>query len=133
MSVADLDSLGGWSTTTLPRAFEVAEPFPGELSVMEVTERETYLCLHRWFGIARVAQNAMLSQEMARGLAKLTVWAGRTESGARGEVALAGPELVAWERVRSGSDFADSSHPVPIAATATVLSQEPSRLLPMRR
>jgi DNA polymerase III epsilon subunit family exonuclease len=108
ISVADLDNLGRLVHHNLPRAFEMAGLSQKEISVMELTERETYLCLHRWFGIARVAQNAMLSQEMARGLAKLTVWAGRTESGARGEVALAGPELVAWERVRSGADFADS-------------------------
>jgi DNA polymerase III epsilon subunit family exonuclease len=108
ISVADQDNLRRLAHHNLPRAFEMAGLSEKEISVMEVTERETYLCLHRWFGIARAAQNVVLSQELARGLAKLTVWAGRTETGARGEVALAGPELVAWDRVRSGTDFTDS-------------------------
>jgi DNA polymerase III epsilon subunit family exonuclease len=108
ISVADQDNLSRLAHHNLPRAFEMAGLSEKEISVMELTERETYLCLHRWFGIARAAQNVVLSQEMARGLAKLTVWAGRTETGARGEVALAGAELVAWDRVRSGTDFKDS-------------------------
>ncbi|PWT78463.1 MAG: hypothetical protein C5B60_01135, partial [Chloroflexi bacterium] len=108
ISAADQDNLSQLVHHNLPRAFEMAGIPQKEISVMELTERETYLCLHRWFGTARAAQNVALSQEMARGLAKLTVWAGRTETGARGEVALAGPELVAWDRVRSGIDFTDS-------------------------
>ena len=108
ISVADQDNLSRLVQHNLPRAFEAAGLSPEAIRVTELTDRETYLCLHRWFGIARVSHNTSLSQEMARGLAKLTVWAGRTETGARGEVALAGPELVAWERVRSGKDFADS-------------------------
>jgi ATP-dependent DNA helicase DinG len=108
ISVADQDNLSRLAHRNLPRAFEMAGLSEKEISVMELTERETYLCLHRWFGIARAAQNVVLSQELARGLAKLTVWAGRTKTGARGEVALAGPELVAWDRVRSGTDFTDS-------------------------
>ncbi|MGO8946944.1 MAG: exonuclease domain-containing protein [Ktedonobacterales bacterium] len=108
ISVADQENLSRLVQHNLPRAFEIAGLAPDAVGVAELTERETYLCLHRWFGIARTSHNISLSQEMARGLAKLTVWAGRTETGARGEVALAGPELVAWERVRSGKDFADS-------------------------
>jgi Rad3-related DNA helicase/DNA polymerase III epsilon subunit-like protein len=108
ISVADQDNLSRLAHHNLPHAFEMAGLSEKEISVMELTEPETYLCLHRWFGIARTAQNVVLSQEMARGLAKLSVWAGRTETGARGEVALAGPELVAWDRVRSGTDFKDS-------------------------
>jgi ATP-dependent DNA helicase DinG len=108
ISVADQDNLSRLAHHNLPSAFEMAGLSEKEISVMELTERETYLCLHRWFGIARTAQNVVLSQELARGLAKLSVWAGRTETGARGEVALAGPEMVAWDRVRSGIDFTDS-------------------------
>jgi DNA polymerase III epsilon subunit family exonuclease len=109
VSAADQERLRRLVQRLLPRAFELAALSPDALSVMELAERESYLCLHRWFGIARTARNGTLSQDMARGLAKLTVWAGRTETGARGEVALAGSELGAWERVRSGTEFADSA------------------------
>ena len=108
ISVADHENLSRLIQHNLPRALEVAGLSPDAVRITEIAEREMYLCLHRWFGIARISHNSQLSQEMARGLAKLTVWAGRTKTGARGEVALAGPELVAWERVRSGKDFADS-------------------------
>lgn len=109
VSVADTDSLSRLIHTSLPLAFEAARLPTEALCVTELAERESYLCLHRWFGIANHAgHDATLSQEMARGLAKLTVWAGKTETGSRGEVALAGSELGAWERVRSGTDFADS-------------------------
>ncbi|HLJ80968.1 MAG TPA: helicase C-terminal domain-containing protein, partial [Ktedonobacterales bacterium] len=67
------------------------------------------LCLHRWYGAARLAHDSHLPRDLARGLARLTVWAAQTSTGARGEVALTGPEEVAWERVRGGPEFADSN------------------------
>ena len=109
VSVADQESLSRLIQHSLPLALEAADLPQSALAIAELAERETYLCLHRWFGSARVPGEGTLSQEMARGLAKLTVWAGQTETGGRGEVALAGPEAAAWERVRSGTEFADST------------------------
>ena len=93
----------------VPRAFAAAEIDPIELRVAELGEREHYLCLHRWFGAARVLRDGQPPRDVSRGLAKLTVWAGQTLTGARSEVAIAGQELDAWDRVRSGVDFADST------------------------
>jgi len=109
LSVADQESLSRLIQHSLPLALEAADLSQDALAIAELAERETYLCLHRWFGIGRAPGNGTLSQEMARGLAKLTVWAGQTRTGGRGEVALAGPEAAAWERVRSGTEFADST------------------------
>ncbi len=93
----------------MPLAIAAAGLAPGDLHVAELAQREDYLCLHRWFGAARTPRDLQPPRDLSRGLAKLTVWAGQTLTGARSEVTLAGQELEAWERVRSGRDFADST------------------------
>ena len=127
VSVADTDSLSRLIHTSLPLAFEAARLPTEALCVTELAERESYLCLHRWFGIANHAgHDATLSQEMARGLAKLTVWAGKTETGSRGEVALAGSELGAWERCAPAPISPTRYRPASIVAMAIALSRAPS-------
>lgn len=78
------------------------------LPVVEVMGREDYVCLHRWFGQARIPAGATFPREMTRGLARLAVWLQTTQTGARADVALTGPEQTAWERVRGGPEHADA-------------------------
>jgi DNA polymerase III epsilon subunit family exonuclease len=82
---------------------------PTAMPVAEVGEQTSYLCLHRWFGAATLPHNGVLSRDLTRGLAKIAVWAGRTRTGRRGEVALTGQEQAAWERVRAGPELRDSA------------------------
>jgi ATP-dependent DNA helicase DinG len=91
--------------TVLPRALRQAGV---TLPVAELLEPESYLCLHRWFGQARIASGPGFSREVTRGLARLTVWLQTTRTGARADVALSGPEHGAWERVRGGAEHADA-------------------------
>ncbi|HEV7128986.1 MAG TPA: exonuclease domain-containing protein, partial [Ktedonobacterales bacterium] len=93
----------------LPAALEELDLAADAVRVAQVRETAAYLCLHRWFGAATLPRNDTLPRELARGLAKLVVWTGATRTGSRGEVALSGQEQVAWERVRAGREFADSS------------------------
>jgi DNA polymerase III epsilon subunit family exonuclease len=109
ISVANAESMARVITRALPAAFVSAGLDPEALPIAELVEQEAYLCLHRWFGAAREARNGVLPRDIARGLAKLTVWASQTRTGVRSEVSLAGQEAVAWERAQAGADFADSS------------------------
>ena len=109
VSVGTSEAAGQLVQQVVPRAYEAAGIDPSDVRVAELAEREHYLCLHRWFGAARAPRDGAPLRDLSRGLAKLTVWAGQTLTGARSEVALAGQELDAWERVRSGIDFADST------------------------
>lgn len=109
VSVADGEAASRLTQYEVPRAAELLGIQPGDVRVAELIEREHYLCLHRWFGVARESRDGLLPLDVARGLAKLTVWAGETYTGARNEVALGGQEAEAWERARSGPEFADSS------------------------
>jgi DNA polymerase III epsilon subunit family exonuclease len=108
VSTASSESMGRLTGHALPAAFAGAGIDPATLPVAELAEQEAYLCLHRWFGAAREARDGVLPRDIARGLAKLTVWAGQTRTGVRAEVALSGQEQVAWERARAGVDFVDS-------------------------
>ena len=92
----------------LPAAYTAAGVARAVVPSALIGEQESYLCLHRWFGAARIARDGALSREVARGLAKLIVWLGETRTGALVEVGLSGPELAAWELTRSGPEFADS-------------------------
>ncbi len=78
------------------------------LPVAELMEREAYVCLHRWFGQARIPAGATFPRELTRGMAKLAVWLQTTKTGARVDVALSGPENGAWDRVRGGAEHADA-------------------------
>jgi Rad3-related DNA helicase len=108
VSVADGESMSRFIQRVLPEALARAALTPADIPLAELNEQESYLCLHRWFGVARDARNGVLPLDVARGLAKLTVWAGKTESGVRAEVSLSGQEMGAWERARSGAEFADT-------------------------
>ncbi|MGZ3678089.1 MAG: exonuclease domain-containing protein [Ktedonobacterales bacterium] len=108
VSVADGESMGRFTQRVLPEALARAALTPADIPLAELNEQESYLCLHRWFGVAREARNGVLPLDVARGLAKLTVWAGKTETGVRTEVSLSGQEIAAWERARSGVEFADT-------------------------
>ncbi|HZC76109.1 MAG TPA: ATP-dependent DNA helicase, partial [Ktedonobacterales bacterium] len=108
VSSASLDGMSRTLRHVLPGAFAAAEVDPATVPVAELAEQHAYLCLHRWFGAARDARNGQLPRDVARGLAKLTVWAATTQTGLRSEVALGGQELIAWERARGGAEFSDS-------------------------
>lgn len=109
VSVADSDAMGRLVRRVLPAALTTAGLTPQDLPIAEVGEPESYLCVHRWLGDARTSRDGLLPRDLARGLAKLTVWAAQTEVGARAEVSLQGQELQAWERARGGIEFADTS------------------------
>lgn len=93
----------------LPRLLAAAGFVAQESMIAEVAEHESYLCLHRWFGYGRVARDGVFPRETVRGLAKLVVWAGKTSTGSRAELALPWAEVAAWDLVRSGHEFADST------------------------
>lgn len=109
VSVADGESAARVERDILPRARSRAGLAAGATSVALLGGRDSYLCLHRWYGAARISRDGQLPRDLARGLARLTVWAAQTSTGARTEVALTGPELAAWERARSGPEFVDST------------------------
>ncbi len=92
----------------LPRALAHAGLDSAQMRIAELDEREAYLCLRRWFGVAREDQGQPLTTDVTRGLAKLTVWARGSLSGLRADVALSGAESEAWARVRSGPEFLES-------------------------
>jgi DNA polymerase III epsilon subunit family exonuclease len=108
VSAADAEGASRIARQVLPRTFASAQIELTDVPVAEVYEHGAYLCLHRWYGAARVARDGLLARDVARGLAKLTVWAGQTQTGTRYEVALVGQEMEAWERSRSGPEFADT-------------------------
>jgi DNA polymerase III epsilon subunit family exonuclease len=103
--VATQEQLAQIARTTLPTLLRrVGTALP----IAEMMEREAYVCLHRWFGQARNPAGATFSREVTRGLARLAVWLQTTQTGARVDVALSGPEAGAWERVRGGPEHADT-------------------------
>lgn len=109
IAASDGDEMIQVARVLLPRAFALAGLDAAPPRVAELDEHSAYLCLHRWFGVAREGQGQTLSTEMTRGLAKLTVWARDTRSGLRADVALSGGEADAWARARSGVEFTDTS------------------------
>ena len=106
ISVATREAMHYLMSVTLPRASAGSEP--SRVSIADVDGSDAYLCLHRWYGAARESRDGALSRDLARGLAKLTVWAGQTHTGRRAEVTMAGSDVTAWERARSGDEFRDS-------------------------
>lgn len=105
--VADEPAARQLSARLIPAALAAAGIAAG-LPVASLCARESYLCLHRWYGAARLSLDGPLPRDTARGLAKLAVWLPGTQTGELGEVTLSGQELAAWERTRAGSEFIDS-------------------------
>jgi DNA polymerase III epsilon subunit family exonuclease len=101
------------ASETLPQALARADITPGTLPIAEVAEREAYLCLHRWFGAARVSHDGPLTREATHGLAKIIGWVRDTRTGLRAELALPGLEAQAWDLVRSGPEFASGMDACP--------------------
>ena len=108
LSVADSDEIAHIARQLLPQAYTRANVRIEDLGVAEVDERSAYLCLHRWFGLARTPYEPTFTQDTARGLAKVTVWARGTQTGARSEVSIGGFEMQAWDRTSAGDEYADS-------------------------
>jgi ATP-dependent DNA helicase DinG len=77
------------------------------LAIAELAERDAYLCLHRWFGAARLSPDGPLARGVVHGLAKMLVWVRETHTGLRAEIALPGQEAQAWDLVRAGAEFDD--------------------------
>lgn len=113
IAASDGDEMKRVARSLLPRAIALAGLDVTQVSVAELDEREAYLCLHRWFGVAREDRGLPLSTEVTRGLAKLSVWARDTSTGMRADVALSGGESDAWGRVRAGVEFADTREDCP--------------------
>jgi Rad3-related DNA helicase len=105
VAVATREQLAQLARTTLPALFRRIGVL---LPIAEVMGRDEYVCLHRWFGQARIPDGESFSREMTRGLARLAVWLQTTRTGARVDVALSGPESGAWERVRGGAEHAEA-------------------------
>ncbi|HEU4781825.1 MAG TPA: exonuclease domain-containing protein [Ktedonobacterales bacterium] len=105
VAVATRERLAQLARTTLPALFG---RMGVSLPIAEVMGRDEYLCLHRWFGQARIPDGDSFSREMTRGLGRLAVWLQTTQTGARVDVALSGPENSAWERVRGGAEHAEA-------------------------
>jgi Rad3-related DNA helicase len=105
VAVATREQLAQVARTTLPA---ILRRIGVSLPIAEVMGRDEYLCLHRWFGQARIPDGDNFSREMTRGLARLAVWLQTTQTGARVDVALSGPENSAWERVRGGAEHAEA-------------------------
>jgi DNA polymerase III epsilon subunit family exonuclease len=108
LCVADSDESAHVARRLLPQACARAGMHIENIGVAEVDERSAYLCLHRWFGLARTPYDTTFSQDTTRGLAKATVWARSTQTGVRSEVTIGGLEMQAWERASAGDEYADS-------------------------
>jgi DNA polymerase III epsilon subunit family exonuclease len=99
-----------------PLAFAGAGFSRSQISVAELSEREAYLCVRRWFGGARASDGAEIARDVTRGLGRLVVWSRRTERGSRWELPLPLQEEPAWERSRAGVETRDSIHQCPYDA-----------------
>jgi DNA polymerase III epsilon subunit family exonuclease len=100
-----------------PEAFAAAGVSRSQVSVAELGERESYLCLRRWFGGATASDGAGITPDVTRGLARLTVWSKNAERGSRWELSLPAQEESAWERSRAGVEVRDSALNCPYDAT----------------
>jgi DNA polymerase III epsilon subunit family exonuclease len=113
VAVADGEALRRVARELVPAALARAGLRSEAVGVAELGERESYLCLWRWFGLARADSGAPLARDTTRGLTKLMLWARETPTGMRADVAIVGQELAAWDRVRAGREFADSAASCP--------------------
>ena len=115
VATAEREEMTRVARDLLPRAAAHAGIHPAP-RIAELDERAGYLCLHRWFGVARDPLAGEFPMEVTRGLARLNVWANETRSGQRADVALHGGEAAAWERVRSGAEFSETIDGCPYRA-----------------
>ncbi len=115
VAAAEREEMTRVARDLLPRAAALAGIHPAP-RVAELDERAGYLCLHRWFGVARDPLAGDFPMEVTRGLARLNVWTRETRSGLRADVSLHGGEAVAWERVRSGAEFSETMDGCPYRA-----------------
>ncbi len=113
IATADGDALRRIAREVIPDAVARLGGEADTLTVAEVAKREAYLCLWRWFGMARAATGIPLSRDVTRGLTKLLLWTRETPSGMRADVAISGQEQLAWERVRAGRELIDSAPSCP--------------------
>lgn len=109
VAAADTAGAARVARTYIPQVVARLGLPPDAVSPVEIGEQTSYLCLHRWFGAATQPRDSVLPLDLARGLAKIAVWTHTTRSGSRAEISLPGAEQVAWERTRSGPEFADST------------------------
>jgi DNA polymerase III epsilon subunit family exonuclease len=116
VAASDSDEMKRIARSLLPRAIARAALDPQRIPIAELEKRDGYLCLHRWLGVTRDDLGATLSNEVTRGLAKLTVWARETHIGQRADLALTGGESEAWARARGGSEFAEAFAECPYRA-----------------
>jgi DNA polymerase III epsilon subunit family exonuclease len=117
VSASDAASMRTVAREVMPWACAAAGIAPSQLKVAELSERESYLCLRRWFGGAGVSDGAEIATDVTRGLARMAVWLKQTERGSRWEMALPMHELPAWERTRAGVEARDSAAACPYGAT----------------
>ncbi len=82
--------------TTIPNAVKIlGQTLSEPLKIASVYETTEYMCLHRWFGLARAA--SAISPESAKGSAKITQWLQNTVSGVRNELSLNQFEQIIWD------------------------------------
>jgi DNA polymerase III epsilon subunit family exonuclease len=112
VAAADSEEMTRVARDLLPRAVANAGISPAP-RVAELDAREAYLCLHRWFGVAREPLASSFTMDVTRGLARLTVWARETQDGLRADISLHGNEEAAWERARSGAEFSETADGCP--------------------
>ncbi|HEX6819350.1 MAG TPA: exonuclease domain-containing protein [Ktedonobacterales bacterium] len=112
IAVADAEMVRRLTRDVLPVARAALNGSGHTLQLAEIAQRGAYLCLWRWFGVAR-APDAAIPSETSRGLSKLIVWSRTTTTGMRADVALSGQEQQAWERVRAGREYTESAATCP--------------------
>jgi DNA polymerase-3 subunit epsilon/ATP-dependent DNA helicase DinG len=117
ISAPDAATMRHVARAVAPEAFAAADVSRSQFSVAELSERESYLCLRRWFGGATFSDGAGIAADVTRGLARLTVWSKDAERGSRWELSLPTPEESAWERSRAGVEVRDSAVNCPYDVT----------------
>jgi DNA polymerase III epsilon subunit family exonuclease len=108
ISAPDAATMSHIARVVAPAAFSAASVPWSQIGVAALGERESYLCLRRWFGGATVADGAEIASSVTRGLARLTVWSKSTRRGSRRELTLSPQEESAWGRSSAGVELRDS-------------------------
>ena len=108
IACADAERVGQVMREVLPDVAHGATQDASGLTVAQMYDESSYLCLHRWFGHARELARMKCSRDVARGLAKVSVWVASTTTGSRSELSLSTSETAAWEMARAGHEYAES-------------------------
>jgi ATP-dependent DNA helicase DinG len=104
IAVASLSQVRALIQHHIPRVLgQISPQLSSSVPIAPLFESHDYLCLHRWYGPGR--ENAVLSPDGLRGMAKLTLWIHDTSDGVRDEVTLNPREQIAWELTRAGEEF----------------------------